>query len=81
VQAAGLPNFEAERLAALHAYRVLDTAPEQPFDDLAHLASQVCDAPISLVTLVDQDRQWFKAHVGLEATQTPREGGFCVRRW
>jgi anti-sigma regulatory factor (Ser/Thr protein kinase) len=70
---------EAERLAALRRYRILDTEPEQRFDDLALLASQVCGTPMALITLVDSDRQWFKARVGLAVAQTPRDVAFCAR--
>lgn len=68
---------ESLRLEALRDLRVLDSAPEAEFDDLATLASLICQAPIALVSLVDGDRQWFKARCGLDAEQTPREGGFC----
>ncbi|MES2859689.1 MAG: PAS domain S-box protein [Pseudomonadota bacterium] len=70
-------SSEAARLQALHALHVLDTAPEQVFDDLVSLASHICDVPIALVTLVDQDRQWFKARHGLAVQETPREFAFC----
>ena len=73
-----MPDDEGARLAALRRYRVLDTEPEQRFDDLAMLASQVCDAPIALITLVDADRQWFKARVGVSATETSRSVSFCA---
>jgi anti-sigma regulatory factor (Ser/Thr protein kinase) len=69
---------EAARLAALRRYRILDTEPEQRFDDLATLASQVCETPIALITLVDADRQWFKARVGVSATSTARSVSFCT---
>src|SRR5207302_6654566 len=69
---APLPINEASRLEALRAYDVLDTPPEQAFDDLTRLASQICDAPVAMVSLVDGDRQWVKSKVGTDATQTPR---------
>jgi anti-sigma regulatory factor (Ser/Thr protein kinase) len=69
---------EAARLAALRSYRILDTDPERAFDDLALLASQICDAPMALITLVDADRQWFKARVGVSASGTPRSISFCA---
>ena len=70
---------EADRLAALRRYRILDTDPEQRFDDLALLASQICGTPMALISLIDGDRQWFKARVGLAVTQTPRDVAFCAR--
>jgi serine/threonine-protein kinase len=68
---------EARRLAALRGYRVLDTGAEQAFDDLTFLASHVCRTPIALVSLVDEDRQWFKSRVGLSVSQTARSVSFC----
>ncbi len=70
---------EARRLAALHRLEILDTAPESDFDDLVLLASQVCGMPISLVSLVDADRQWFKARIGLSVQETSRDIAFCAR--
>ena len=69
---------EELRLKALHKYRILDTEPEKAFDDLTLLASQVCRTPIALITLVDEDRQWFKSRIGVEATETSRSVSFCV---
>lgn len=69
---------EAARLQALNVYGVLDTPPEPPFDDLARLAARLCDTPVALVTLVDDHRQWFKAVVGLEVRETPRQIAFCA---
>jgi anti-sigma regulatory factor (Ser/Thr protein kinase) len=69
---------EAARLAALRQYRILDTEPERAFDDLALLASQICETPIALITIVDADRQWFKARTGLAERQTPRAVSFCT---
>lgn len=69
---------EQARLAALHRYRILDTDPEQRFDDLTLLASQICDTPISLITLIDSDRQWFKSRVGLDVDETSRGVAFCA---
>ena len=65
-------------MACLLGYRVLDTDPELPFDDLVRVASHICGTPIALVSLVDRDRQWFKAKVGLDASETPRDLAFCA---
>lgn len=73
-----VPANEAQRLRTLHAYNVLDTLPEQAYDDITFLASRICGTPIALVSLVDEDRQWFKSRVGLDATQTPRDVAFCA---
>ena len=75
---APLPENEASRLAALQCYQVLDTDPEDSFDDLTTLAAQICDVPIALVSLIDTNRQWFKSAVGVDATETPRDIAFCA---
>ncbi|NUB43490.1 ATP-binding protein [Fertoebacter nigrum] len=67
-----------ERLAALHRYGVLDTPRESDFDDIVALASEICDAPISVINLIDQDRQWFKAEVGLGVRETPLDTSLCA---
>ena len=72
------PRDEAVRMAALLDCAVLDTPPESAFDDIVELASQICATPIALVTLVDTDRQWFKAKVGLPLSETSRETSFCA---
>ena len=79
MQSAFLPANEVQRLAALHALAVMDTAPEAEFDALVNAAAAVCGMPISLISLIDTDRQWFKANHGLRgATQTPRDIAFCA---
>lgn len=79
MQPARLPPNESERIAALHALAVLDTPAEASLDALVNAAATVCDAPISLVSLVDTDRQWFKANHGLPGVnQTPRNIAFCA---
>ncbi|MEN9222417.1 MAG: CHASE3 domain-containing protein, partial [Thermostichus sp. BF3_bins_97] len=75
---APLPPDEAQRLAALREYHILDTAPEASFDELVRLAAYVCGTPAALVSLIDVDRQWFKAKLGLEAEETPRDYAFCA---
>jgi PAS domain-containing protein len=71
-------NDESKRLAALVELDLLDSPPEKEFDDLVRLASAVCDAPISLVSLVDAHRQWLKASFGIDAKETPRDISFCT---
>jgi GAF domain-containing protein len=71
------PVNEAARLAALERYAILDTDPEQSFDDLTLLASFIFKTPIAMISLIDGDRQWFKSRVGLAVSETPREVAFC----
>ena len=69
---------EQERLAVLRDFAVLDTPSERAFDDIVELAAAICDVPIALVSLVDEDRQWFKSRVGLQVSETPRDLSFCA---
>lgn len=69
---------ERNRLSTLDLYKILDTESEKVFDDLTSLAANICQTPISLISLVDKDRQWFKSKIGLEASETPREQAFCA---
>lgn len=78
MQAAALPANEAQRLAALYSYGVLDSEREGIFDEVTELAASICDAPIALITLVDESRQWFKARVGMSASETARSVSFCA---
>ncbi len=75
---APLPDDEAQRLEALRQYEILDSAPEQAFDDLTLLAAHICGVPTAMVSLVDQDRQWFKSKLGMSATETARDIAFCA---
>ena len=71
------PDFDGARVAALEKYAILDSEPEQAFDDLTQLASYVCNTPIALISLVDEDRQWFKSKIGIQVCETPRQVAFC----
>ncbi len=75
---AAIPDNEAERLAALKEYHVLDTGTEQSYDDITALAAHICQVPITMISLVDEARQWFKSRVGITRLQTPREMAFCA---
>ncbi len=71
------PHDEAARLKALLSYDILDTPPEPEFDDLTALASNICQTPIALISLIDSSRQWFKSTVGLTVRETTRQIAFC----
>lgn len=74
---APFPENEHKRLNALYALRLLDTAPEERFDSITHLAAEVFDVPIAFVSLIDRERQWMKSKVGLSVCETSREFSFC----
>ena len=76
---ARLPIDELTRLSALHTLRILDTPPEHAFDATVAFAAGLCAAPISLISLIDESRQWFKAKVGTDLCETAREHAFCAR--
>jgi len=75
---APVPQDEKKRLKVLWQYDVLDTVPEEVFDDLTELAAYICEAPIALISLVDEDRQWFKSKVGISLNETSRDISFCA---
>ncbi len=77
VPPAPIPANELERLSALRSYEILDTASETAFNDIATLAARLTGTPIALISLIDAERQWFKARVGLDASEVPREQSFC----
>ena len=72
-----IASDEIERTAALKSYQLLDTEEELIYDQLTLLASQICGTKISLITLIDQNRAWFKSHVGLKTNEVSREFAFC----
>ena len=69
---------EAARLKALYDYEILDTETETIFDDLTQLAAQICDAPITLISLIDLNRQWFKSKVGIDTEDASMDMAFCA---
>src|SRR5437870_9242608 len=76
--AAPIPQNEAARLETLRQYQVLDTDSEDVFDDLTRLASYICGTPTALISLVDANRQWFKARVGIQARETRAMSRFAA---
>jgi two-component system, NtrC family, sensor kinase len=78
VMDATAPSQESARVAALDRYAILDTEPEQTFDDLVILAAYICKTPIAMLSLVDEHRQWFKSRVGVQIRETPKETSFCA---
>src|SRR5450432_2482697 len=75
---APLPSDEAKRLTALHRYKIIDTDPEQDFHDITLLASRICGTPIAMISLIDENRQWFKSKVGMTESETARDIAFCA---
>jgi GAF domain-containing protein len=76
--AAPVPENEAARLETLRQYEILDTDPEESFNDLTRLAAYICNTPIALISLIDAHRQWFKSRVGLSERETSRDVSFCA---
>lgn len=78
MKTAPIPDNEKERLAALHALLILDTPPEQRFDRITEFAAGEFEVPIVLISLIDENRQWFKSSVGLDVCETSRDIAFCA---
>lgn len=75
---AALPKFEELRLADLHLYNILDTPAEKEFDELRELAAHICGCPVSMISIIDRDRQWYKSKQGFDVAETRRDVAFCA---
>ena len=73
-----IPNNEQQRLQALNSYQILDRLDDEAYNDITLLASEICQTPIAVISIIDENRQWFKAKVGLEAKETSRDVAFCA---
>ncbi|MGD0215770.1 MAG: response regulator [Terriglobales bacterium] len=73
-----LPENEDSRLESLRSFRILETPCEQEFDDIVHLAAIICDTPIAVIAFIDEEKIWFKAKVGLDLDEVPRDDSFCA---
>lgn len=78
MKTAPLPENELQRLSELYEYNLLDTLAEKDYDDITQIAAEICDVPISLISLIDHNRQWFKSRVGVELNETSRDVSFCA---
>ena len=76
--AAQKPTNEAQRVASLYEYDILDTMPEKDYDDITKIAADICGMPISLITVIDDERQWFKSQIGIDGSETTRDVAFCA---
>ena len=72
-----IPDNESNRIKALQSYQILDTLDEEDYNDITTLAAEICQTPISVISFVDSNRQWFKSAVGLNAKETSRDISFC----
>lgn len=73
-----IPENESDRLHNLYEYNILDTLPEEAFNNIVKIASQICQTPISAISFIDSDRQWFKSSIGMEILESPRKISFCA---